>query len=80
MGKILHTTEVKELQLELLRQWLAAHADHCGCMDLPWPIPSDNNWPMPKVITDPVDPNVVYLLLLEAAGVSVRLQLQATEY
>ena len=71
--------EIHELRVELLRQWLDAHADHCGCEDVPWPQRPECNWPMPPVIAGQVDPNEVFLLLLEARGESFGLHLQAPE-
>lgn len=71
--------EIHELRIELLRQWLDAHADHCGCADIPWPQTNKCQWPMPAIITDRIHPNEVYLLLLEARGESFGLRLQAPE-
>jgi hypothetical protein len=60
--------EINELRVELLKQWLDAHAEYCGCRGVPWPPDAECNWPMPSVVKDRIDPNEVYLLLLEASG------------
>lgn len=68
--------EIDELRVEVLAQWLYNHAEHCGCKPIPWPPERRCHLPMPAIVKDRVDPNVAYLLLLEAAGVSVGLRLQ----
>jgi hypothetical protein len=67
------SAEVRELRLELMRQWLDNHAEHCGVHVPPWP--QDCHWPMPEVLRDRVPTSAAYLLLLEASGVSAQLRL-----
>ena len=68
--------EIDELRLELARQWLEAHADHCGAATPPWPHLGECQWPLPQALRR-MPPNAVYLLLLQASGVSVGLRLQS---
>jgi hypothetical protein len=41
--------EIQALQVEVLRQWLDNHAEHCGVIVPPWPH-GDCQCPMPEII------------------------------
>ena len=64
----------RELQEELMREWMINHAEHCGVIIPPWPHRGDCQWPMPKSL-EAMSPSEVYLLLLLASGKSVGLRL-----
>lgn len=68
---------IRELELEVARQWLDNHAEHCG-QTVP-PLPHDGNchWPMPEALAR-LAPGEVYLLLLQARGECVGFRLQAS--
>jgi hypothetical protein len=66
--------KIRQLQLELARQWLSNHAEHCGVIVPPWPHRGICNWPMPEELSC-LGHSEVYLLLLQASGVSVEFHL-----
>jgi hypothetical protein len=69
---------IRELELELARQWLSNHAEHCGRFIPPWPHHGPCHCELPAVL-DRLGPSVVYLLLLEASGEAFGLHLQGPE-
>jgi hypothetical protein len=70
--------KVLELELELAKQWLANHAEHCGVLVPPWPHAGLCHLPMPEVLAS-LSPSEVYLLLLQVSGESFGLRLQFAE-
>jgi hypothetical protein len=40
------------LRVELVRQWLINHPEHCGAPVPPWPHDGICPWPMPQVLLD----------------------------
>lgn len=66
------------LRREVMHQWFMNHAEHCGHRIPPWPHTGDCHWPMPPVMVA-MAPSEVYLLLLEASGVSFGFRLGGLE-
>lgn len=62
-------SEIEELRQEVVNQWYSNHLEHCGFNVIPWPHHHECCWPLPPVIAA-LDPNEVYLLLLEVSGES----------
>jgi len=69
---------IRDLELDLARQWLTNHAEHCGAIVPPWPHQGDCHWLLPAALAR-LTPSEVYLLLLQASEVSFGLQLRASE-
>lgn len=70
------TDRIRDLELEVARQWLINHAEHCGSDVPPWPHGGICKWQLPEVLTG-LTPSELYLLLLQASGVYVGLRLQS---
>ena len=70
---------IEELKLELMKQWLANHYEHCG-QPVPW-LPHEGRceWPIPGVLVEALPENALHLLLLEASGESFGLRPRSSE-
>ena len=53
---------IRELELEVLRQWETNHAEHCGKRLSHWPHAGRCNWPLPPALAA-MAPNEVLKLL-----------------
>ncbi len=58
------TSNIQEIKIELIRQWVSNHAEHCGHGIYPCHNPDGCQWPMPRAIP----PNEAYSLLSQVLG------------